>query len=73
MVKLSGFLSAGLVGTRLRRRRRVRARRTSALRPDAACATRELFAAHSAALTPNCCGRRGDQHSFAAAPATRMP
>ena len=52
MVKRSGLLSAGLVGTGC-----VAATRASApnvaLRPDPACVTREFFAVHSEALTPH--------------------
>ena len=44
-----------------------------ALRPDAACVTRERFAAHSAALTPHCAAAAAISISFAAAPATRIP
>jgi hypothetical protein len=52
MVKRSGFLSAGLVGTGC-----IAAERASApnvaLRPDPACVMREPCAVHSAALTPH--------------------
>src|SRR5229473_5253228 len=72
IVKLAGFLSAGLVGTDC-----VAAERASspnvALRPEAACVTRDAFAAHSDARTPHCCAAAASNISFAAAPATRMP
>src|SRR3989442_12493250 len=72
IVKLSGFLSAGLVGTGC-----VAAERASspyvAVRPDVACVTRERFAVHSEAVTPHCFAAAATSISLAAAPATRIP
>src|ERR1700692_2124295 len=72
IVKLFGFLRAGPVGTGC-----VAAERASspnvALRPDAACVIRELFAVHSETLTLHRCAAAASSISFAAAPATRMP
>ena len=71
-VNVSGFFSAGLVGTGSAAAARASSP-NEALRPEAACSTRPLFAVHSAALTPNCCAAAVSSISFAAAPATRMP
>ena len=72
IVKLSGCLSAGLVGTRCDAAAFASSPNV-ALRPETACATRECFAAHSAALTPHCAAAAAISISFAAAPATRIP
>ena len=72
MVKLSGCLSAGLVGTRCDAADRASSPNV-ALRPEAACVTCERFAAHSEALTPHCPAAAAISISFAAAPATRIP
>src|SRR5258708_21505511 len=72
IVKLSGFLSAGLVGTGCTAAEGASSPNV-AVRPDAACVTRERFAVHSEALTPQCFAAATTSISFAAAPATRMP
>src|SRR3954468_9247810 len=72
MVNRSALLSAGLVGTGCLAAERASSP-NAALRPDAACTTRELLAAHSDTCTPHCCAAAASSMSLAAAPATRIP
>src|SRR5580765_7324366 len=72
IVKLSGCLSVGLVGTRCDAADRASSP-NAALRPEPACVTRERFAAHSEALTPHGRAAAATSISLAAAPATRIP
>src|SRR5258706_4955288 len=71
-VKLSGFLSAGLVGTGCPAADRASSPNV-ALRPDPAWVIREPFATQSETLMLHCFAAAARSISFAAAPATRMP
>src|SRR4051812_21958300 len=72
IVKLSGFLRAGLVGTSSTAAAEASSPKV-ALRPDAAWVTFDFAAAHSAAGTPHLAAAAASSISLAAAPATRMP
>ena len=72
MVKRSGFLSAGLVGT-VCVAAALASAPNEALRPEPACVICEPFAVHVAASTPHCWAAAANSISLAAAPATRMP